>query len=684
MTNAQKSSVPAENAAPALRQPGRFLENAAGTECNIEVEAIAKVSAQKPIKSVAGILQASSKKGSSGSCRQILWFSFFFDGTGNNLTADVETSKHSNVARLYGAHRGNENNGGVEGRKKGEDFGIYRFYVPGIGTLFEAIGDDGGSSAGLGAGAYGTERLEWALNEFNRQLKKHVGLAKNPANQILEVNIAAFGFSRGAALARAFIHNFVKKQCSSSDGKKWRLDSCDARVRVRFLGLFDTVASVGLAMSANNMEKYDALKGDVKTHISNRLSIHRETRPEILAFSRDGGAGADPAPGNYDGHSDWGGLMQIPKMVEDVRHFIAGHELRNSFPVDSITVLGSDGKPSKPMHFHEYVYPGVHSDVGGSYRPGEGGRSEKSTGKFGLLPLHSMYEFATVAGVPFLSKSAFDEESQDDFRVHPSVLVDFNYYMSQLDTESKKSLGHAFNAHMKLYYEWRFRSIRMKRLGDRIEANRILKSEAQFSKEGVQLQKKIDELEGKYSGAVARKKIAEWALDDYIQQASGDSRDGAKSAKLHEAVRVEEVAIAATRARLLPLKAKMLSLPKTSELPEIIRIYDNQLMADAQIIYDFYSRSKGSTGKQNAAFKWENLRPHYKVLMEAYEREFIDDSGLKDERLIHFFDEYIHDSLAGFGKDATLPSDPRVIYVGDDNKLKYAVHHVEDTVFQPA
>jgi hypothetical protein len=37
-------------------------------------------------------------------CSQILWFSFFFDGTGNNLDADVETTKHSNIAKLYRAH----------------------------------------------------------------------------------------------------------------------------------------------------------------------------------------------------------------------------------------------------------------------------------------------------------------------------------------------------------------------------------------------------------------------------------------------------------------------------------------------------------------------------------------------------------------------------------------------------
>jgi hypothetical protein len=37
-------------------------------------------------------------------CEQTLWFSFFFDGTGNNLAADEGTEQHSNVAKLFRAH----------------------------------------------------------------------------------------------------------------------------------------------------------------------------------------------------------------------------------------------------------------------------------------------------------------------------------------------------------------------------------------------------------------------------------------------------------------------------------------------------------------------------------------------------------------------------------------------------
>ena len=36
-------------------------------------------------------------------------------------------------------------------------------------------------------------------------------------------------------------------------------------------------------------------------------------------------------------------------------------------------------------------------------------------------------------------------------------------------------------------------------------------------------------------------------------------------------------------------------------------------------------------------------------------------------------DQYVHDSLAGFAKDETLPSDPRCIYVGGDDEYRFAI-----------
>ena len=52
--------------------------------------------------------------------------------------------------------------------------------------------------------------------------------------------------------------------------------------------------------------------------------------------------------------------------------------MRNSFPLDTAMSETRANYFSPPEGCVEMVYPGVHSDVGGGYRPGEGGcRPEK-------------------------------------------------------------------------------------------------------------------------------------------------------------------------------------------------------------------------------------------------------------------------------------------------------------------
>ena len=63
---------------------------------------------------------------------------------------------------------------------------------------------------------------------------------------------------------------------------------------------------------------------------------------------------------------------------------------------------------------------------------------------------------------------------------------------------------------------------------------------------------------------------------------------------------------------------------------------------------------------------------HYHALVDAYLDEYERGKGLRDAQVIAFFDDYVHDSLSGFDTDETWPSDPRILYVGGDNKLWYA------------
>jgi hypothetical protein len=78
--------------------------------------------------------------------------------------------------------------------------------------------------------------------------------------------------------------------------------------------------------------------------------------------------------------------------------------------------------------------------------------------------------------------------------------------------------------------------------------------------------------------------------------------------------------------------------------------------------------------ERRKAFPNLPLRPHYLRLIEAYEAEFDRHQGLLDPYpdALALFDNHVHDSLAGFAKDVTLPSDPRVVYVGLDEKSRFA------------
>src|SRR5688572_337024 len=132
----------------------------------------------------------SSKRPPVQTCRQRLKLSFYFDGTGNNRDADIPTYEHSNVTRMFRAAP----------EDSAED-GVYSIYVPGLGTYFMDINDPG-ESFGKAFGSKGEDRLQWAL----KKLQERRAAAKN----LIGLDIAVFGFSRGAALARAFVNRIQK------------------------------------------------------------------------------------------------------------------------------------------------------------------------------------------------------------------------------------------------------------------------------------------------------------------------------------------------------------------------------------------------------------------------------------------------------------------------------------------
>lgn len=652
MANTKNNIAVGDMKAPALLASDETLRNGVDQARSIDGESAKKAAKMTTLGNMSLIVKASNLKNNAAtSCRQILWFSFFFDGTGNNLFVDKDLSKHSNVAKLSLVHCRND-----------PVKGIYSIYIPGVGTYFPEIQDNGGSTLGLGCGAMGEKRLNRALTEFDKFIAHHLADANAVSAIICEINIAVFGFSRGAALARAFVNMFLEQRCKLKDGR-FTFKSGGWPVRIRFMGLFDTVASVGLPLSFNNTNTAASAMLGPKAMMLARQMMYRNTLPAILAFGEGGVAGADPAPGPADGHKDWGARLEINEHVEEVRHFVAAHEMRNSFPVDSISVW-RNGKITKPARFYETVYPGVHSDVGGSYAPQEGGKSKKGNDKFGVIPLLHMFEHALSCGVPLLPSNLWTQRVREDFEIDPAVLTIYNEYQNNLDASS--SLGHLINSHMKLYYQWRFRVIRLKASGDNSEDMRVAESTRNFSTAALPVDQQLTKLAFVEQIASARVDL----LKQRIAEQNGHGWEGQNESASNVSLKGELVEATekhqTARRNLLSMQSKKDALPNMTEFADLRDIYDRQLVEDVRSIFNAITK-KSDKNKARS-----DLRPHYRILLDAYEAEFLQKKGLNNQSVIHFFDEYIHDSLAGFGKDATLPSDPRVVYLGGDQKFAYA------------
>jgi hypothetical protein len=220
--------------------------------------------------------------------------------------------------------------------------------------------------------------LHWPNQKTGKPAKINPGIVKT-------LYISTFGFSRGATQARAFI-NWLQSLCkldAQLRGRTGAMSLGGFPVVFDFLGLFDTVASVGVA---------------------NTL-------------------------GSFHGHGAWADTedsLRIPPGVKCL-HLVAAHELRRSFPVDAISVRGilADG-------CQEIVVPGVHSDVGCGYCAGEQGRGIDPDGADMLarIPLIMMYKAARLNGVPLKLELAAPT-AQARFKLKPEAIKAFNAYIAE-------------------------------------------------------------------------------------------------------------------------------------------------------------------------------------------------------------------------------------------------------------
>ncbi|PHN25270.1 T6SS phospholipase effector Tle1-like catalytic domain-containing protein [Pseudomonas sp. ICMP 561] len=270
----------------------------------------------------------------------------FFDGTGNNRSnsqigadcramAEISANKHiaecggrhsdpnssysndlSNIARLADLYCNRP-----VASNLGDGLKVYwPIYVSGIGTL------SGGRDSVWPGQSFGRGRTG-VISKVSRAVEKLGALLTtfsqhNPGCFISTLELDVFGFSRGAAAARHFANEVLKedkgelepmlnrRRVPLSPGFSWQNGS----VRMKVIGLFDTVAAVGGIRDMGNLG---------------------------------------------DAHNDKVNLYLPPGCAEQVLHLVARDEERRNFALNSVL-------PHWPM---EIVLPGVHSDIGGGYHP---------------------------------------------------------------------------------------------------------------------------------------------------------------------------------------------------------------------------------------------------------------------------------------------------------------------------
>jgi hypothetical protein len=434
-------------------------------------------------------------------------------------------------------------------------------------------------------------------------------------------------------------------------------------VEVIFLGIFDTVASVGLPLSANNTPGATTAGWYSTDTTLNVRAASPTFGIKALAF---GEPGADPAPGSYDGHASWADGLHVPApdFVKRCVHMVAGHEIRNSFPVDS--VLNGQRYPDGVS---EMVYPGAHSDVGGGYQPGEGARSAHYGEMLSLIPLRAMHAEAREAGVPLYSIATLMNERdlvKKSFALDDEGAAKFaelnrlwGRYM-QAAGSGGRDIGKELLAHSAWYLRWRFFNIRrnQRAVGTGSDAATIAKREPGFAAERKRMTQVAEEKHALLDQADSELSRSERALESarYNRARFGIPIQPGVQERVEQARTKQRTASDA----YLREKAKLDTFADDSALTANLGAYDRQSIEDAEAIVTHH--------KANPRLK---LRPHYFNLVEAYKSYYVQGMAL-DEGIAAFFDRYVHDSLAGFATDSTLPSDPRVIYAGGDNKIRYA------------
>jgi len=383
----------------------------------------------------------------------------FFDGTGNNKfntddpssTENSYGNSYSNIARSWHYYRGTLNgepltNPQPIGSEEGFNFNIY---VQGIGTK-RGLTDDlfFGHALAIDSVSGIRARVREGTEDAAKAIMEHEEI-KNTINSIskIEITFDVFGFSRGAAAARHFIHlnteQHTEGNFASFDVFNNYLDFCintfveeerkiEVEIHWRFAGLYETVSSHAEGFGFHDVSELGLDK------ISNtEFTVHIVAKDEYRKnFSL---TEVNSAPNNKvitlpGVHSDIGGGY-INNSIEDYQLYNIGFGL---FTSNSENFANQEIKSVKDWFLNNGWYKEqsnnsddnleiIRMDVGQFFILN--GKRKNIKNNYSHIALHIMTELAIEKGVDF------DRAIFDKYRVYNDVFLG-----SLLDTFDGKEL----------------------------------------------------------------------------------------------------------------------------------------------------------------------------------------------------------------------------------------------------
>ncbi|MFI8376629.1 T6SS phospholipase effector Tle1-like catalytic domain-containing protein [Pseudomonas helleri] len=497
-------------------------------------------------------------------------------------------------------------------------------------ALIQKMGTSVGMDA-LGASLVtdGYARRKAVLEAVIRELQKKVELQNRmkTAPLIKAMRLYVYGFSRGAAEARTFANWLEALTKVEVEGETCYLFA-GLPISIAFMGLFDTVASVGVAY--------------------------------LAPFA--------------SGHMGWADnslrLSDSEVFLERCVHLVSAHEQRACFPLDSIRRKARPDDPLCPSTYRnntvEYLYPGMHSDVGGGYPPGDQGKSREGSHEvLSQIALHHMFSEAYKVGAPLQAPRdslhanqrerspwlIMEDETLESYDVSESLIQHFNTWRTTLipgpletamEHQAGLITGWRINRYASYWFEdlAAFSHVSGKYPGESPDMT-AEEREAFKALHGMQL--------AEDQAARSGQPLPEWSDSERAARTQHEQTKRAFEQRIGASTRIAintaktfEPALdhAQLRAAMNEFRRDYLAewqLPENSEMFSLGRFVN---MAAGGLVY--------LTNEEDEAQQYVALR---RAGNRAYKRLFTEDNKTRDDeakQLLTLFDDYVHDSRAWF------------------------------------